>query len=114
MEKINYKDNVINFLENSKEGKDVFNAEVVRVMELNGIKDKTIQGNYKPTDMQYLLDGIEKCNFTDEQFKWIEQMLIFADQGGYYWSMKEFAPKKFEKEVKEEVKGWGSFKGLKF
>lgn len=114
MGKINYKDNVINFLENSKEGKDVFNAEVVRVMELNDIKDKTIQGNYKPTDMQYLLDGIEKCNFTDEQFEWIEQMLIFADQGAYYLSMKEFAPKKFEKEVKEEVKGWGNFKGLKF
>jgi hypothetical protein len=114
MGKINYKDNVIKFLENSKEGKDAFNAEVVRVMELNGIKDKTIQRNYKPTDMQYLLDGIEKCNFTDEQFEWIEQMLIFADQGGYYWSMKEFAPKKFEKEVKEEVKGWGSFRGLRF
>lgn len=31
MGKINYKDNVINFLENSKEGKDMFNAEVVRV-----------------------------------------------------------------------------------
>lgn len=114
MGKINYKENVINFLENSKEGKDAFNAEVVRVMELNGIKDKTIQGNYKPTDMQGLLGGIEKCNFTDEQFKWIEQMLIFADRGAYYWSMKEFAPKKFEKEVKEEVKGWGNFKGLKF
>lgn len=114
MGKINYKDNVIKFLENSKEGKDVFNAEVVRVMELNGIKDKTIQGNYKPTDMQYLLDGIEKCNFTDEQFEWIEQMLIFADQGGYYGLMKEIAPKRFEKEVKEEVKGWGNFKGLKF
>ena len=114
MGKINYKDNVINFLENSKEGKDVFNAEVVRVMELNGIKDKTIQGNYKPTDMQYLLDGIEKCNFTDEQFEWIEQMLIFADRGGYYGLMKEIAPKRFEKEVKQEVKGWGNFKGLVF
>jgi hypothetical protein len=114
MGKINYKNNVISFLENSKEGKDAFNAEVVRVMELNGIKDKTIQGNYKPTNMQYLLDGIEKCNFTEEQFKWIEQMLIFADQGTYYDSMREFAPKRFEKEVKQEVKGWGNFKGLVF
>ena len=114
MGKINYKDSVINFLEKSKDGKDAFNAEVVRVMELNDIKDKTIQGNYKPTDMQYLLGGIEKCNFTDEQFKWIEQILIFADQGAYYAYMKDFVPKKYEKEVKEEVKGWGNFKGLKF
>ena len=114
MGRINYKDNVIKFLKNSKEGTDAFNAEVVRVMKLNGIIDETIQGNYKPTDMQGLLDGIEKCNFTDEQFEWIELMLIFADQGGYYGLMKEIAPKRFEKEVKEEVKGWGSFRGLKF
>ena len=109
-----YKDNVIKFLSESKEGKDEFNAEVVRVMELNDIKDKTIQSNYKPVDMQYLLDGMEKCNFTEEQYEWIEQMLIFASQGNYYALMKDFAPKKYEKEVKEEVKGWGNFKGLKF
>ena len=36
---IDYRDNVIKLLERCKEGKDVFNAEVVRVMELNDIKD---------------------------------------------------------------------------
>ena len=111
---MNYKESVIKFLEYSKEGKDEFNAEVVRVMELNGITDKTIQSNYKPIDMQYLLDGMEKCGFTNEQYRWIEQMLIFADQGRYYEDMKYFAPKKFEKEIKEVVKGWGQFKHLQF
>jgi hypothetical protein len=114
MRNINYKEDVITFLKDCKEGRDEFNAEVVRVMELNNIKDKTIQSNYKTVDMQYLLDGMDKCEFTDEQYKWIEQMLIFADQGSYYATMKEVAPKAFEKKVKEEVKGWGNFKGLKF
>lgn len=102
------------FLKDCKEGRDGFNAEVVRVMELNDIKDKTVQSNYKPIDMQYLLDGMDKCEFTNEQYRWIEQMLIFADQGSFYSTIREYAPKAFEKRVKEEVKGWGNFKGLKF
>lgn len=114
MRNIDYKNNVVKFLKESKEGKDAFNAEVVRVMELNNIKDETIQSNYEPQDMQYLLDGMDKCEFTNEQYKWIEQMLIFVQNNNYYEDLKEMAPKKFEKEIKEEVKGWGQFKGLKF
>ena len=97
-----------------KQSIDNYNAEVVRVMELNDITNKTIQGNYKPKDIQYLIDGIEQCNFTEEQVGWINQIIMVVNDGLYYNLMKEFAPKKFEKEVKEEVKGWGNFKGLKF
>lgn len=97
-----------------KQSIDNYNAEVVRVMKLNGIIDETIQGNYKPTDIQGLLDGIEKCNFTDEQVGWINHIIRVVYDGLYYNLMKEFAPKRFEKEVKEEVKGWGNFRGLKF
>lgn len=97
-----------------KQAIDNFNSEVVRVMELNNIIDKTIQGNYKPKDIQYILDGIDKCNFTEEQIGWINLIIRVVSNGEYYDLMKEFAPKKYEKEVKEEVKGWSSFKGLKF
>jgi hypothetical protein len=97
-----------------KQSIDNYNAEVVRVMELNDITNKTIQGNYKPKDIQYLLDGIEQCNFTDEQIGWINKIIMVVNDGLYYNLMKDFAPKKYEKEVKEEVKGWGNFKGLKF
>lgn len=97
-----------------KQSIDNYNAEVVRVMELNDITNKAIQGNYKPKDIQYLLDGIEQCNFTDEQIGWINQIIMVVNDGLYYNLMKEFATKRYEKEVKEEVKGWGNFKGLKF
>ena len=33
---------------------------------------------------------------------------------GYYDMMKEFKPKAYEREVKEIVKGYGNFRGLKF
>ena len=111
---IDYRDNVIKLLERCKEGKDIFNAEVVRVMELNDIKDKTIQSNYKPQEMQYLLEGMDKCEFTNEQHKWIEQFLIFVDQNVYFADLKEFAPERFEKEVKETVECWGLFRHIKF
>ena len=90
-----------------KQSIDNYNAEVVRVMELNDITNKAIQGNYKPKDIQYLLDGIE-------QLGWINQIIMVVNDGLYYNLMKEFATKRYEKEVKEEVKGWGNFKGLKF
>ena len=83
-------------------------------MEEDGIIDKTIQSNFKPQDLQSLLDKVEECNFTNEQYCWIEQMLIFVNSNVFYWTMKEYAPKKFEKEVKEEVKGWRQYRGLKF
>jgi nicotinic acid phosphoribosyltransferase len=108
------KQELLKWITGAKQSIDAFNAEVVRVMKLNDITDKTIQGNYRPKDIQYLLDGIEQCNFTDEQISWINQIILVVNTGDYYDMMKEFKPKAYEKEVKEEVKGWGNFRGLKF
>lgn len=108
------KSTLLRFITQGKQSIDEFNAEVVRVMELNDIIDKTIQGNYKPKDIQYLMDGIEQCNFTDEQIGWINNIIMVVNDGLYYDMMKEFKPKAYEREVKEIVKGYGNFRGLKF
>lgn len=108
------KQQLLKCITEGKQSIDEFNAEVVRVMELNDITDKTIQGNYKPKDIQYLLDGIEQCNFTDEQIGWINQIILVVNNGLYYTMMKDFKPKAYEREIKETVKGYGNFRGLKF
>lgn len=108
------KEKLLIWITESKESIDDYNAEVVRVMKLNNITNKTLQNNCKPLNIQYLLDAIEQCNFTEEQIKWINKILSIVNSGQYFEMLKELKPKAYEREVKERIKSFGNFRGLKF